>query len=93
MGELAGGDSSSGAGDIDGQRVHLDFLLVCLWLLLQLWQAPRAEREACDGNAYGDEGVRRGGGCIEEARDMSCSPSGTERSLLDSQAERVAGHL
>lgn len=64
VGEAAAGDSSGGAGGIEGRRVHLDLLV------------GRLDRER-HGASCSSRGRRRGGGM--EARGGACGGKGARR--------------
>jgi hypothetical protein len=77
VGEAAAGDSSDGAGGIEGRRVHLDLLV------------GRLDRER-HGASCSSRGRRRGGGM--EARGGACGGEGARRGgVEEAREERLAG--
>jgi hypothetical protein len=77
VGEAAAGDSSGGAGGIEGRRVHLDLLV------------GRLDRER-HGASCSSRGRSRGGGM--EARGGACGGEGARRGgVEEAREERLAG--
>jgi len=82
VGEPAAGDSSGGAGGVEGRRVHLDLLVGRLDRERHAAScSSRGRRRGGDrearGGACGGEGARRGG--VEEAREERLAGAVGER--------------